>query len=129
MNRLFAAAVAWLIVGMLICCQIASAAEQCKVIIDYGDGSQKHFTELLWRDGLTVLEATKLAEKHPRGITTKSRSSGSTAFLTQIDDVSNEGGSGRNWVFRVNGKLGDRSCGVYKVEAGGTVLWRFQTYE
>lgn len=117
------------LIAIVACCQMASAAEHYQLIVDYGDNSQKHFTELPWRDGLTVLEATKIAQKHPRGIQAKSRSSGSTAFLTQIDDVSNEGGDGRNWVFRVNGELGDRSCGVYKVNAGDTVLWRFQTYE
>ena len=105
------------------------AADHCQLVIDYGDGSQKHFTELPWKDGLTVLEATKIAEKHPRGIKAKVRSSGSTAFLTQIDDVTNEGGGGRNWVFRVNDKLGDRSCGIYKLKEGDTILWRFQKYE
>ena len=103
-------------------------AKQYKLVIDYGDGSQKHFTALPWKEGLTVLEATKIAEKHPRGITAKIRSSGSTAFLTQIDNVANEG-DGRNWVFRVNGELGDRSAGIYQINAADTVLWRFQKYE
>ena len=118
-----------LVVGVVLCCQMAGAAERYQLIVDYGDGSQKHFTELPWREGMTVLEATKVAGKHPRGINSSVRSSGSTAFLTKIDDVENEGGDGRNWVFRVNGELGDRSCGVYKLDSGDTVLWRFQTYE
>lgn len=107
----------------------AGAAEKVRLVIDYGDGVQKHFNELPWRDGLTVLSATQLAEKHSHGIGVRVRSSGSTAFLLQIDDVANEGGGGKNWVFRVNGKLGDRSCGIAKVEAGDTILWRFQKYE
>ncbi len=106
----------------------AHAAEQVKLIVDYGDGVQKQFTELAWKEGLTVLAATQAAQEHPRGITIKVRSSGSTAFLTQIDDVKNEG-NGKNWIFRVNGKLSDRSCGIYKLNDGDTVLWRFQTYE
>ena len=103
-------------------------AQQYKLVVDYGNGFEKHYTALPWKEELTVLEATKIAEKHPRGIKTKVRSSGSTAFLTQIDDVENEG-DGRNWVFRVNGELGDRSCGIQKLNAGDTVLWRFQRYE
>ena len=122
-------AFASLIAVVAVCWQGASAAEHYKLIVDYGDGSQKHFTELPWREGITVLEATKIAQKHPRGVKSTVRGSGSTAFLTQIDDVANEGGDGRNWVFRVNDELGDRSCGVTKIDAGDTVLWRFQTYE
>ena len=99
-----------------------------RIVVDYGDGVQKHFTQLPWKDGLTVLGATQAAQKHPRGIKIKVRSSGSTAFLTQIDDVENEG-NGKNWIFRVNGKLADRSSGIYKLDKGDTILWRFQKYE
>jgi hypothetical protein len=77
---------------------------------------------------MTVLDAVRSAEKHPRGIKAEVRSSGSTAFLTQIDDVKNEG-SGKNWAYRVNGELGDRSIGIHKLQAGDAVLWRFQEYE
>ncbi len=105
------------------------AAEHVKLIVDYGDGVQKHFTSLAWKDGLTALGATQLADAHRRGIATKVRGSGEIAFLTEIDGVANEGGGGRNWVFHVNGKLGDRSCGVTSLKAGDTVLWRFQKYE
>ena len=107
----------------------ANGADHVKLIVDYGDGVQKHFTQLPHKDGLTVLGVTELAGKHKRGIQAKVRSSGSTAFLTQIDNVANEGGGGRNWVFRVNDKLGDRSCGIYKVNSGDTITWRFQKYE
>ncbi len=105
------------------------AAEHVKLVVDYGDGVQKHFTQLPWKKGVTVLTATQMAQKHSHGIATKVRSSGSTAFLSQIDDVANEGGGGKNWVFRVNGKLGQRSCGIAELRSGDAVLWRFQKYE
>ena len=132
MDRSFTRSLFLLLVALVAANQAIYAAEesahQYKLVIDYGDGSERHFTALPWKEGLTVLEATKIAEKHPRGISTKIRGSGSTAFLTQIDDVANEG-NGRNWVFRVNGKLGDRSSGIYKIDDGDTILWRFQKYE
>jgi hypothetical protein len=106
----------------------SSAADTVKVIVDYGDGVEKHFTRLAHRADMTVLDATRAAEKPAHGIKVEVRSSGSTAFLTKIDDVANEG-SGKNWVYRVNDKLGDRSIGIFKLEAGDTVLWRFQEYE
>ena len=50
-----------------------------------------------------------------------------TALLTKIDDIENEG-QGRNWLYRVNRKLADRSFGVFKLKAGDTVLWKFDKY-
>lgn len=108
---------------------IAAEKQRVQLVVDFGDGVQKHFTNLAWKEGLTVLDAVKAAEKHPRGIEVKVRGSGAIAFLTQIDDVKNEGGRGRNWIFRVNGKLADRSCGVFPLKPGDTILWRFQEYE
>lgn len=107
---------------------VAAAADTVKLVVDYGDGVEKHFTQLAYKKDMTVLDAVRSAEKHRRGIKAEVRSSGSTAFLTQIDDVKNEG-SGKNWVYRVNGKLGDRSIGIHKLQAGDAVLWRFQEYE
>jgi hypothetical protein len=97
--------------------------------IDYGDGVEKHFTGRAWREGMTVLDAMRQAADSPHGIAFDHRGSGATAFLTRIDDVENEGGAGRNWIYRVNGRLADRSFGVYELEAGDTVQWRFSEYE
>jgi hypothetical protein len=74
---------------------------------------------------MTVLDAMKAAQEHPRGIKLQFRGSGATAFLTQIDDLKNEG-SGRNWIYRVNGELAERSFAVQKLEAGDAVLWKFE---
>ncbi len=106
----------------------AQAADKVKLVIDYGDGVEKHFTQLTYKKDMTVLDAVRLAEKHAHGIKVEVRSSGSTAFLEKIDDIANEG-SGKNWVYRVNDKLGDRSIGIYKLQPGDAVLWRFQEYE
>jgi hypothetical protein len=100
-------------------------AEAIRLIVDYGDGVQKHFTALPWKDGMTVLDAMKAAQEHRRGIKLQYRGSGATAFLTQIDDVKNEGAD-RNWVYRVNDQLADRSFGVFQLKAGDTVLWKFE---
>jgi len=49
-------------------------------------------------------------------------------MLTRIDDLANEG-SGRNWIYRVNGKLADRGIGAFNLKLGDTVLWRFEKYQ
>lgn len=96
-----------------------------KVVIDYGDGVQKHFTALPWREGMTVRDALHAAQKHPRGVKFQERGSGATAFLTQLDDLKNEGG-GRNWIYRVNDQLADRSFAVFPLQVGDAVLWKFE---
>lgn len=103
-------------------------ATTVSLTVDYGDGAQKMFTALPWREGLTVLDAVRAAEKHARGIKCEVRGAGETAFLVKIDDMKNEGGGGRGWMFRVNGKLGDRGLGVYPLKAGDAVLWKFEKY-
>jgi hypothetical protein len=104
-----------------------SAPPAVRLIVDYGDGVQKHFTQLVWSEKMTVQDAVRAAEQHPRGIKTQQRGRGSTAFLTQIDDLKNEG-RGRNWVYSVNDKLADRSFAIFALQAGDTVLWRFGEY-
>jgi hypothetical protein len=98
-----------------------------RMIVDYGDGVEKHFTALAWKDGMTILDALKAAKSHARGIKFTYRGEDSTAFLTHIDEMENEG-NGKNWVFRVNDKLGTKSFAVTSLKAGDTVLWRFGEY-
>lgn len=97
-----------------------------RLVIDYGDGVEKHFPRLGWNDGMTVLDLMRAAQQHPRGITFAQRGRGPTAFLTRIDDLENEG-RGRNWTYRINDRLADRSFAVQTVQAREQVVWRFGT--
>ena len=104
-----------------------AARNTVQLIVDYGDGVEKHFPRIKWQDKMTVQGVTLAASKHPRGIQIKQRGKKATAFLSQIDNLANQS-SGLSWVYRVNGKLADRSFGVYPVKAGDVVLWAFQEY-
>jgi hypothetical protein len=53
---------------------------------------------------------------------------GETTFVRSIDGVENEGAEGDNWVFRVNEKLGNKSCGIFPVQPGDRVLWVLGEY-
>jgi len=99
-------------------------AKTVQLTIDYGDGSQKTFTAIEWKEKQTVFDVLQAAEKHPRGIKLKHRGSGAALLVTAIDDKTNEGG-GSNWLFEVNGTLGDRSCAIFEVQAGDKLLWKF----
>jgi hypothetical protein len=106
----------------------AAQADHVRLIIDYGDGVQKHYTQLPWRQQMSVLDALRLAQKHARGIRLKYRGKAATALVIQIDDLVNQGGGDRNWIYRVNDKPGNRSCGIHRLEVGDTVLWKFEAY-
>ncbi len=111
---------------------LASAAEPMPqtvtLVIDYGDGVEKRFSELPWKPEATVLDAIRAAEQHPRGSRFVYRGSGATAFLTQIDDVKNEG-AGRNWIFSINDVAGKQSFAVSPIKAGDCVRWKFTEYK
>ena len=97
------------------------------LIIDFGDQFQKHFTGIAWNKDMTIKAVLEAASKHPRGIRFEHRGKGKTAFLLSIDKLKNEG-RGRNWVYRVNNKLGDRSFADFTVQPGDTILWTFGKY-
>lgn len=105
-----------------------AAKDTIKFTVDYGDGVQRQFTALPWKKETTVLTALEAAAKHPRGIRFTHQGKGETLLVTAIDDLKNEG-RGRNWLYEVNGKLGDRSCAVMPLQAGDSVLWRFGKYQ
>jgi hypothetical protein len=101
-----------------------------ELMINYGDGSEKRFTRIPFQDGMTVLAALRHAEKHPRGIIFEKSGSGEAALLTSIDDLVNQAGAdGKNWLYRVNGKLATKSFDAYVLSPGDVILWSFEKYE
>jgi hypothetical protein len=103
-------------------------ASTVRLVVDYGDGVEVHFTALPWQEGMTVLNALSAAQAHRHGMTFTHRGSGASAMVTKIGDVKNEG-DGRNWLYYVNDKQGEVSAGAMKLKPGDAVLWRFETYD
>jgi uncharacterized protein DUF4430 len=124
-RRLWLATLALCIVGTQSRLMADEPSKTVQLTIDYGDGVQKVFRNLEWKERMTVLDALQLAAKHPRGIKFSHRGSGATAFVTSIDEQTNEG-AGRNWLYEVNGKPANKSCGVWELKAGDSVLWQFK---
>lgn len=98
------------------------------IVIDYGDGVQKRFKEIPCTANATVLDAMRKAMQHARGIKFHYRGSGETALLTQIDDLKNEGGNGKSWLYEVNGKLARKSFAIQSLSNHDTILWKFDIY-
>ena len=108
-----------------------SARRTVELVIDFGDGAEKRFTELPWRENMTVLDVLEAAKAHPHGITFAVRGSGDRTLLTQLDGVANQRGAAgaKNWIFYVNGRKAARSAGAKTVKSGATILWKFEAYE
>jgi len=52
-----------------------------------------------------------------------------TTFVNSIGGVDNLANKGDNWIFLVNGDLGDKSCALISVKPGDEVTWVFGKYE
>jgi hypothetical protein len=130
-RRAFLAAGAFALLAVALGAPVATAQDAkpqaVRLVVDYGDGAQLHWTALPWREGMTVLDALATAAKHPHGITFETRGSGASTLVTRIGDLKNEG-NGRNWLYSVNGKLANVGAGAYKLSAGDAVLWEFKVY-
>ena len=102
-------------------------AQTVHVIVDYNDGAQKTFTGIAWKKGMTALDATVAASKHKRGFKFKHSGKGTSAFVTQIDDLKNEGpGKGKkNWLIWLNAKLARRGVGDQTLQPGDELKWKF----
>ncbi len=108
-----------------------AVAKSVELTVDYGDGVQKRFTALDWQEGLTVLDAMRAAKKYKRGIDFQTEGEAEMNMLVALDGQKNEGGGGtsKNWVYRVNGKLAHKSFAIQSLSAGDVVLWRFEVYD
>jgi hypothetical protein len=108
-----------------------SAAEPkpaVRLVVDYGDGVQVHYTALPWQAGMTVVDALVAAQKHPHGLKLSQKGKGTSTLITEIGGLKNEA-SGKNWLFSVNGKQADVGAGGYELKSGDNVLWEFKAYE
>jgi len=114
-----------IVLSALLSVAAYGAEPTVRLTIDYGDGVQKAFVAIPWREKLTVFEAMQAAAQHPRGIKLQHTGSGETTFVTAIDDRANEGQGGNNWRYEVNGQRPPVSAGVAELKAGDTVVWRF----
>lgn len=101
------------------------AVPAVRLTIEYGDGVQKTFVALPWKDKMTVFDSLKAAEQHPRGIRLSHTGQGETTFITAIDGQENEGAGQRNWRYTVNDQPARYSAGAMELKNGDSVVWRF----
>jgi hypothetical protein len=90
-----------------------------------------HRTEIIMAvdEELTVLNAMQLAASSDPAWQMTYEGSGAAAFLTQLGPQQNEGATGKNWQYEVNGQRADDSFGTHRVKRGDRVLWKFAPSE
>jgi Domain of unknown function (DUF4430) len=102
----------------------ATTGQTVQLVIQFADGNERH-DFIPWHDGMTVENLLASASRLPKGIHFAQQGSGESALLTEINGAANEGGSGRNWTYSVNGQEADRSFAIYQLHPGDHVLWTF----
>jgi hypothetical protein len=95
--------------------------------IDYRSDRDKLTLKVPCTSDSTVLSVLQQAKKSG-DLEFVSTGRAETAFVRSISGVENQAAEGDNWVYRVNGDLGDRSCGKFSVKPDDHVLWVFGKY-
>ncbi len=118
---------AGLAAGTRVLAAADAGPQTVQLVVDFGDGAEVRLTALAHRAGMTALDATVAASAHPHGVKFKLRGTGSTAFVTQIGDLKNEGGGAksRNWTYSVDGEPADVGVGAFELKPGNIILWKF----
>ena len=126
-----------LLIGALAGCDSRPAAQKfnssgtdvgtVQLEIDFGGRRKKISVDVPCSADSTVFRILERA-RNLEDLSFTSTGTGESAFVRSFDGVENEGADGDNWVFRVNEKLGNRSCGVFPVQPGDRVLWVLGEY-
>jgi len=99
--------------------------ETVGLTIDFGNGARQQFEALPWHEGLTVEKLMHEAAAYRPGIHFTQQGEGEAGFLQSIEGLKNQGGSGRNWTYEVNGRYAERGFCLQKLEPEDRVLWKF----
>ncbi|QDS96780.1 DUF4430 domain-containing protein [Adhaeretor mobilis] len=100
-----------------------AAGESVKLSIDFGNGAQRTFNQLPWKEGMTVADLMLAAQDFRPGIQFEAEGEGETAFLSSLEGVANGGDEKQNWLYRVNGEHAHVSYAVYTLQSGDEVQW------
>lgn len=98
-----------------------------QLVIDFGGRRKNISVDVPCSANSTVFQILERA-RNMSDLEFNVSGSDETTFVRSIDGIENEGAEGDNWVFRVNDKLGDSSCGVFPVRPGDHVLWALGDY-
>ena len=105
----------------------SSSVGTVKLLIDFGKRRQNISVDVPCSVDSTVYQILERA-RNIADLEFYKSGAGETTFVRSIDGIENEGANGDNWIFRVNGKLGDKSSGIFPVQPGDRVEWSLGDY-
>ncbi len=82
-----------------------------------------------WQPEMTLLRATLEAGIQSEAWQSKWQGAGEMALLVELGGLANEGASGLNWQFDLNGEYGKQGAGQTVLKPGDSVLWRLAPYQ
>lgn len=95
---------------------------------DRGEGEGAEEISVVLYPEMTVLSATRAAVDDWGGALVV-HETGQNAFVVSLGGLENEGRTGRNWEYFVNGDRAVVSAGVRELAAGDRILWKFKLAE
>ena len=98
-----------------------------RLTIEFGDRREPVTGSIEYTENLSVLNLLMAVTSEKR-IKVDFRGSGSTAFVTAIDEIRGGEAGNEYWVFLVNDKLANEGSGTLVVNPGDHVLWRMGKY-
>lgn len=104
---------------------IGKSSKSITLSVELPGDVELRYKAISFTDGMTVFDALNIAAKHSRALQFKHSGSGEFAFLTEIEGVKNEGASGKNWTYKVDGQRAKVGMGSMKLKEGSHVLWTF----
>ncbi|MBT3891172.1 MAG: DUF4430 domain-containing protein [Planctomycetaceae bacterium] len=102
--------------------------DKVRLVIEHESGFEKHYTQIKYRSGMTVLQMMQQMQKHPQTTPFKVRGSGTLTFLYELDSIANQGAA-KNWIYYVNAKRATEGIGTKTLRARDIVRWKFEAYE
>lgn len=128
-----AAAAFAFVTALSLAAQAQTSAQTVSLVVDFGNGQKKVYSDIPWRKGETVLDVMNYARTKLHGVTFHCPADfacngpSKMAYLEDIDGVANQGeGPGkRNWLYQVNKTFIQKSFAIETVNAKDTVLWMF----
>jgi Domain of unknown function (DUF4430) len=103
----------------------AKTIKTVALVIELPGDVELHYKAIPFTDGMTVFDLMTAASKHSHALSFKHSGAGEFAFLHEIEGVKNEGASGKNWTYQVDGQRAKVGMGSMKLKVGNHVLWRF----
>jgi hypothetical protein len=104
-----------------------AAAAPIDLKVDFNGRRDNKQFPVDWRAGMTAFSLLELLAAEGQ-LHVSHRGHGNQTLVTAIDGLENQWGAGDNWIFTVNGRLGDRSSAVFELRPGDRVVWRFGKY-